>query len=44
MTEWQEKYDMEIDAIETSYSNELRDVKNIFSFEVECLSAIIQRQ
>jgi len=32
---WQEKYDMETDAIETTFSNELEQCKKIFSCEVE---------
>ena len=38
--EWQEKYEMDIDAVETTYSNRLKECKQIFSAEVEVLTQI----
>ena len=38
--EWAEKYDMDIDAVETTYSNKLKECKQIFSAEVEVLTQI----
>ena len=44
MTEWQENYDMAIDAMKTDYENTLKQCKMIFSCEVEVLTAIINKQ
>lgn len=44
LAQWKEKYSMDIDAIETTYSNELKECKMIFSCEVEVLTAICRMQ
>lgn len=41
---WQEKYDMDIDAVQTTYSNKLKECKMIFGAEVEVLTQICRLQ